>query len=110
MKFRSLRPYPITLTNPRGENVVVYPGQVIDLPEQFGLLYSGLLVKVEEAKEEVEIIKEIVEEKENKVEIIKEEVKDDVKEVEEDNLVEVEIVVENTEPPKKKAGRPKKNA
>lgn len=44
MLFTSLRPYPISLTNPTGQTIVLYPGQTIDLPESFGLRFSGLLM------------------------------------------------------------------
>lgn len=102
MLFRSVRTYPISLKNPKGENVNVFPGQEIDLPAEFGLMFSGLLVpcgpvttpsiKVEE--------KEVVVEKE-------------VKEVEDNKQVTIEDVLKDVqtieEPVKKKAGRPKKN-
>lgn len=99
MLFRSVRTYPISLKNPKGENVNVFPGQEIDLPAEFGLMFSGLLVPCGPIT--TPSIK--VEEKEVFVEKIEKDVEEIKQVIEEVNEVQTE------EPVKKKAGRPKKN-
>ena len=102
MKYKSLRGYPITLTAPNGQNVVVYPGSEIELPEEVGDKFSGLLFRVPSFEQPtpvkvVEVVKEI-----------KEKVVEDIKldNVQENKVDDVEVV---EEPVKRKAGRPKKS-
>lgn len=106
MLFRSVRTYPISLKNPKGENVNVFPGQEIDLPAEFGLMFSGLLVPCGPVTtpsikvEEKEVLWSSLGNVEN--EVIKDE---EIKQV----TIEEVKEVQTEEPVKKKAGRPKKN-
>lgn len=111
-QFKSIRPYPITLY--KGEQqIIVHPEQVIELPEQFGLMYSGLLTPiynhiqptivetVEEKIQEVET-KEELDEVVQGVFVTKDEEKVETKS-EESIEEKIEVVEE-----KRGRGRPKK--
>ena len=121
-KFRSVRPYPITLLN-GNKQVVLYPGQEIELPEQFGLAHSGLLIPVyDHIKQEVKIVVPKIEEprqydlfeEEQPISILEEYV-EEVETVIEEDKEEVEEKIEISdvfqevkEKIVRKAGRPKK--
>lgn len=121
MQFKSLRPYPISLTNPNGQTILLYPGQSIELPEEFGLKFNGLLIP---SQEQVVVTKKtqtfnqtFTNPIEKKVEKIEEVVEDVFQEEEEEVspilLETLKLAKEKKEGPpvevvKKKAGRPKK--
>jgi len=121
MQFKSLRPYPITLTNPNGQTILLYPGQSIELPEEFGLKFNGLLIP---SQEQVVVAKKTqtfnqtftnpIEKKVEKVEeVVDEMYTEEVEEVSPILLETLKLAKEKKEGPpvevvKKKAGRPKK--
>ena len=76
-KYRSNRPYPVTLLK-GNEQVILYPGQEILLPRAFGDAHPGLLIPCYDHLEHLK--QEVVEEKkeeivEKKIEEKKEEFK-----------------------------------
>lgn len=109
--FKSIRPYPITLYK-GNQQVIVHPGQTIELPEQFGLMYSGLLIPIYDhitptivtpiVEEKIEVVKDVfVSKDEPIVETTSEIVEEDVEE-------KIEETVEVVEEVKRSRGRPKK--
>jgi hypothetical protein len=108
--FKSIRPYPITLYK-GNQQVIVHPGQTIELPEQFGLMYSGLLMPIYDhitptivtpiVEEKIEVVKDVFVSKD-------EPIVETTSEIVEAVVEEVEETVEVVEEVKRSRGRPKK--